>query len=154
DSLGYKRGPNGIRVADGHPMSYKVILPHSETGPGDRAFMIIQADLRQIGVQIAEQPMDDTAASNAIEAPGTKYLNFALAMWDWIPNIDPDFILSVLGCNQYGSWSDTAYCNPAYDKLYQRQGVAVNPQQRLQIVQQMQRIIYNARPYIVLTNDD
>jgi len=105
-------------------------------------------------VQITEQPMDDTAASNAIEAPGTKYLSFDLAMWDWIPNIDPDFILSVLGCNQYGSWSDTAYCNPAYDKLYQEQGVAVNPQKRLQVVDQMQQIIYNARPYIVLTNDD
>jgi len=154
DSLGYKRGPNGIRIADGHPMSYKVIFPHSETGPGDRAFLIIQNDLRQIGVQLIQQPMDDTAASNAIEAPGTKYLSFDLAMWDWIPNIDPDFILSVLGCNQYGNWSDTAYCNPTYDKLYQEQGIAVNPQQRLQIVNQMQQMIYNARPYIVLTYDD
>src|SRR5262249_37408511 len=71
DSLGYKRGANGIRVAEGHPMSYKVIFPHSETGPGDRAFLIIQNDLRQIGVQLTQQSMDDTAASNAIEAPGT-----------------------------------------------------------------------------------
>jgi hypothetical protein len=30
----------------------------------------------------------------------------------------------------------------------------VNPQQRLRIVYQMQQMIYTARPYIVLTNDD
>jgi peptide/nickel transport system substrate-binding protein len=154
DSLGYARGANGIRVADGHPMSYTVIFPHAEIGPGDRAFLIIQSDLKQIGVQLHLQPMDDTAAFNAITAPGIKYLNFDLAMWDWLPGMDPDFILSILGCNQYGSWSDSGYCNAAYDKLYQAQGVAVNPQQRLRIVYQMQQMIYTARPYIVLTNDD
>ena len=154
DSLGYKRGANGIRIANGHPMSYTIIFPHAEIGPGDRAFLIIQSDLKQIGVQISQQPMDDTAAFAAITAPNNKYLNYDLAMWDWIPNIDPDFILSILGCNQYGSWSDTGYCNHAYDKLYQQQGVAVNPHKRLQLVYQMQQIIYSARPYIVLTNDD
>jgi peptide/nickel transport system substrate-binding protein len=135
-------------------MSYTVIFPHAEIGPGDRAFLIIQSDLKQIGVQLHLQPLDDTAAFNAITAPGIKYLNFDLAMWDWIPGMDPDFILSILGCNQYGSWSDSGYCNAAYDKLYQAQGVAVNPQQRLRIVYQMQQMIYTARPYIVLTNDD
>jgi peptide/nickel transport system substrate-binding protein len=154
NQAGYKMGPNGIRIAGGHPMSYTVIFPHAETGPGDRAFQIIQSDFKQIGVQLTQKPMDDTAAFAAITAPNNKYLNFDLAMWDWIPNIDPDFILSILGCNQYGSWSDTGYCNHAYDKLYQEQGAAVNPQQRLQLVYQMQRMIYNARPYIVLTNDD
>jgi peptide/nickel transport system substrate-binding protein len=135
-------------------MSYTVIFPHAEIGPGNRAFLIIQSDLKQIGVQLHVQPMDDTAAFDAVGAPNFKYLNFDLAMWDWIPGMDPDFILSILGCNQYGSWSDTGYCNPAYDKLYQEQGVAVNPQQRRQIVDQMQQMIYNQRPYIVLTNDD
>ena len=36
-------------------------------------------------------------------APDFKYLDFDLAMWDWVPGMDPDFILSVLGCDQYGS---------------------------------------------------
>ena len=154
DSLGYARGPGGIRVANGHPMSYSVVFPHAETGPGDRAFLIIQSDFRKIGVQLSQQPLDDSAAFAAITAPGNKYLNFDLAMWDWVPNIDPDFILSVLGCHQYGNWSDTGYCNPAYDRLYQEQGVAINPQKRLQLITEMQQMIYNARPYIVLTYDD
>ncbi len=154
DSLGYARGPDGIRVADGHPMSYTVIFPHSETGAGDRAFAIIQNDFRQIGVNLIQRSMDDTAAFNAIAAPDNKYLNFDLAMWDWIPNMDPDFILMVLGCNQYGNWSDTGFCNHSYDQLYQAQGTTTNPHQRQNIVYQMQQIIANARPYIVLSYDD
>ena len=115
---------------------------------------IVQKYIRTGKVQLHLQPMDDTAAFNAITAPGIKYLNFDLAMWDWLPGMDPDFILSILGCNQYGAWSDTGYCNPAYDKLYQEQGVAVNPQKRRLIVDEMQQMIYNQRPYIVLSNDD
>ena len=68
--------------------------------------------------------------------------------------MDPDFILSILGCNQYGSWSDSGYCNHSYDRLYQQQGTATDPAKRKQIVDRMQQIIFNERPYIVLSYDD
>ena len=154
DSLGFAKGSNGIRVADGHPMSYTVIFAHAESGPGDRAFSIIQNDFHKIGVNLEQRPMDDTAAFNAVGAPGFKYLSFDLAMWDWIPGPDPDFILSILGCNQYGSWSDSGYCDHSYDRMYQRQGTILDPAQRKAVVDQMQRKIFNDRPYIVLTYDD
>jgi peptide/nickel transport system substrate-binding protein len=155
DSLGYAKGSDGIRVADGHPMAYTVIFPHAETGPGDRAFQIIQSDFLQIGVKLTQRLMDDTAAFTAITAPGeTGYLNFDLAMWDWVPLIDPDFILSVLNCNQYGGWSDTGYCNPAYDQLYQQQGITIDRNQRQQIIFQMQEMVAKDRPYIVINDND
>jgi peptide/nickel transport system substrate-binding protein len=75
-------------------------------------------------------------------------------MWDWVPLEDPDFILSVMQCNQYGSWSDSGYCNPAYDKLYEQQSATVNPQQRKQVVYQMQQMLYDQRPYIVINYQD
>ena len=154
DSLGYVKGSNGIRVADGHPMSYTVIFPHDEEGSGDRAFVIIQNDLRLIGVQLIQKPMDDSAAFDAITAPNNEYLNYDLAMWDWVPEEDPDFILSVLTCAQYGNWSDSGYCNPAYDALYGQQSAAVDPKTRLGIVYRMQQMIYNDRPYIVINYQD
>ena len=46
--------------------------------------------------------------------------DFDLAMWDWFPAADPDFILSVLTCDEWGNWSDAGYCNHDYDKLYDR----------------------------------
>lgn len=50
---GYAMGSNGIRVADGHPMSYNVIFPPDERGSGDRTFQIMQADFKKIGIQIS-----------------------------------------------------------------------------------------------------
>ena len=67
---------------------------------------------------------------------------------------DPDFILSVLTCGQYGFWNDSGYCNPAYDKLYTKQKSTTDPQERQKIVYQMQEMAYNDRPYIILSYDE
>jgi len=155
DEAGYAKGSNGIREANGHPMQYTVIFPHGETGAGSRAFAIIQNDFRQIGVKLIQRVMDDSAAFAAITAPGsTGYLDFDLAMWDWVPLEDPDFILSVMQCNQYGAWSDSGYCDPAYDRMYMQQAAAVNPAERLRLVYAMQRKLYDDRPYIVINYQD
>ena len=152
DSLGYVKASNGIRVADGNPMSYTVIFPHAESGTGDRAFQIIQQDFKQIGIQLTQKRLDDNAAWKAMYDHGD-YI-FDLAMWDWYPAADPDFILSVLTCGQYGFWNDSGYCNPAYDKLYTKQKSAVDPQQRQEVIFQMQEMAYNDRPYIILSYDE
>jgi peptide/nickel transport system substrate-binding protein len=82
-----------------------------------------------------------------------KDYDFDIAMWDWFPAADPDFILSVLTCHEYGDWNDSGYCNPQYDKLYTEQKSAVDPQARQQLIYQMQEMIANDRPYIILTYD-
>ena len=149
DQLGYKKGTNGIRVANGHPMQYQLILPSS--GASERSFEIIQHALAQIGVKITARTMDSSAAWDAIIAPNGKYLNFDLAMWDWVPLIDPDFMLSVMTCDSYNDWNDSGYCNPAYDKLYHEQARATDSATRHQVVDRMQEMVYHDKPYIVLT---
>lgn len=153
DSLGYAKGPDGIRIADGHPMAYDVIFPHDEAGAGDRAFQIIQRGLQQVGVQLTQKKMDDSAAFDAIGAPDYTYLDFDLAMWDWFPALDPDFLLAAMTCDQYGSWSDTGYCEPDYEELYRAQLRAIDPKERQAIVYQMQQMLFEDRPYIILTYD-
>ena len=51
DKLGYKRGSDGIRVADGHKMAYTVITP-TDVQSTFRTFQILQPDFRKIGVQL------------------------------------------------------------------------------------------------------
>jgi peptide/nickel transport system substrate-binding protein len=154
DQAGYKMGGNGIRVADGHPMAYNVIFPPDERGTGDRTFQILQAAFKKIGIQISQQNMDDSAAFNAISAPDSKYQTFDMAMWDWVPPVDPDFMLSVMTCQQLGNNSDSGYCSAAYDRMYQRQGTLGVQGQRRQLIWQMQQAIYSARPYIILDYPD
>ena len=154
DGAGYARGPDGIRVADGVPMSYEVIFAEDESGAGDRAFQIIKDGFAQIGVAIKQKKLDSSATWEAIYCgEDCQYRDFDLAMWDWFPAADPDFMLAALTCDSWGDWNDTGYCNPTYDALHAQQRLATDPVARKALVDQMQQIIYDDRPYIILTYD-
>jgi peptide/nickel transport system substrate-binding protein len=153
DGLGYKKGAGGIRTANGHKMSYQVITP-TDLSSVDRTFQIIQADFRKIGVQLAQKALDSSAAFDAITAPGGKYLSFDLAMWDWVALVDPDFMLSVVTCDQYNGWSDSGFCDKKYDQMYSKQQLTPDQGKRRQVVWQMQKYLYDKRPYLWLATQD
>jgi peptide/nickel transport system substrate-binding protein len=153
DQAGYKKGSDGIRRAGGHKMSYQVIAP-TDVHSIPRTFQILQPDFKKIGVQLQQRALDSTAAFDAITAPDGKYLNFDLAMWDWVALIDPDFMLSVVTCAQYGGWSDSGYCDKHYDKMYSQQQLTPNQSKRKAVVWKMQADLYKQRPYIWLAAQD
>jgi peptide/nickel transport system substrate-binding protein len=71
---------------------------------------------------------------------------------------DPDYQLSTFTCGSRSyksggevtaNLSDSFYCNPEYDKLYEQQKVTIDPAQRAEIVKQMQRMLYVDAPYVV-----
>ncbi|WP_169501797.1 ABC transporter substrate-binding protein [Kribbella catacumbae] len=154
DEAGYRPGPDGIRVAGGKPMSYEVIIPDVEGGEGERALQIVTEDFKKIGVQLKPKPADNATAFDQLTGPGKKYEQFTLSQWGWIAQRDPDFLLNGMTCAQWGSWNDTGYCDEEYDKLYDQQAAAVDDKARQAIVWQMQKMIYDARPYIVTHYDD
>jgi peptide/nickel transport system substrate-binding protein len=149
DRLGYKKGSDGIRVAGDHKMSYQVITP-TDLQTVDRTFQIMQPDFRKIGVELKQRALDSSAAFDEIGAPDYKYLDFDLSLWDWVALADPDFMLSVVTCAQYGGWSDSGYCNKAYDALYSKQQLTPEKNKRRAIVWRMQKMLYQQRPYIWL----
>jgi peptide/nickel transport system substrate-binding protein len=153
DQAGYKMGSNGLRIANGHPMSYTVIMPSDRASEyGNRSFQIIQPDFKKIGVQLNLKVLDPSAAYDALTA--NNYRNFEISMWDWYPLTDPDFMLSVLTCNSFDVWNDTGYCSKAYDNLYSAQSAAMDPAKRTQVVYQMQQMIAAAKPYLVIDYPD
>jgi peptide/nickel transport system substrate-binding protein len=153
DGLGFKRGSDGIRVADGHKMAYTVITP-TDLHSVNRSFQIIQADFRKIGVQLTQKSLDSSAAFDAITAPDTKYLNFDLAMWDWVGLPDPDFMLSVVTCAQFGGWSDSGFCDKNYDAMYAQQQVTPDLAKRRALVWKMESYLAARRPYLWLATED
>ncbi len=154
DEAGYERGSDGIRRdEEGEPMSYEVITPTGVQGV-QRSFEIIQRGLEQIGIRVTPKALDDTTAFEEILKPDSKYESFDLAMWSWVGYLDPDFVLSVTTCDQWGGWSDTGYCNEEYDRLYRQQGVTVDQEERKEIVWEMQAIHARDRPYIHLVTLD
>jgi peptide/nickel transport system substrate-binding protein len=71
---------------------------------------------------------------------------------------DPDYQLSTFTCGSrsykqggdvLANLSDSFYCNPAYDKLYDQQKVTIDPAKRTEVVKQMQKMLYDDAPYVV-----
>jgi peptide/nickel transport system substrate-binding protein len=95
-------------------------------------------------------------------AEGTLYnmwfnLEYDMFIWNWQPDVDPSFLLSVLttdeipvNSNDITAWSDCFYSNPVYDQLYDDQLGAMDPFERQGIIHEMQRIVYRDCPYICL----
>jgi len=170
DDLGYERGSDGTRVApattgenaqEAHPMEYEVITPTSTDFNVDRSFEIVQEGFAEAGVNLTQKVGGDTTASYALETDdncdgeaSTGYATFDMAMWDWVGYIDPDFMLSVVTKGQWCSWSDTGWDNPEYDEMYLRQGTLVDPEERKQLVWEMQQMIYDNFVYTQLTNHE
>ena len=168
DTLGYKRGAGGVRVApatsgkyaqSAHPMKYEIIIPTSLDFNGTRMFEIVKEGFAKLGVTATLKVGGDATASYALEtdekcdaAKSIGYSKFDIAMWDWIAGPEPDFQLSVVTKDQWCSWSDTGWDNPAYDRLYQKQGVTVDPAKRKAIIYKMQKMVYDSFVYTQLTN--
>jgi peptide/nickel transport system substrate-binding protein len=171
DKLGYKKGANGIRIAPAtkgkyaqpaHPMSYDLMTPTSTDFNVNREFQIVQEGFKAAGVKVTQKVGGDSTAAYAYEtgskcdaAKSIGYTSgFDIAMWDWAGYVDPDFMLSVVTKDQWCSWSDTGWDNPAYDKLYIQQGETTDPAKRRQIVWKMQQMVYDNFVYTQLVNEE
>jgi peptide/nickel transport system substrate-binding protein len=83
---------------------------------------------------------------------------YDLFEFGWVDEPDPDYQLSTMTCAQRSAksgnsyvagLSDSFYCNPAYDALYNQQKTQINRAQRLATVKAAQKIVYDAAPYAV-----
>jgi peptide/nickel transport system substrate-binding protein len=147
DRAGFRRGPDGIRIADGHPMAYTMLISEDNGGEGLRTGQILAADYARIGVKLTPQQTDDDTLNSALTHD--HYRTFDLGMWGWDTLVDPTYILDAMTCSQWYDNSDSGYCNPAYERLYDRQLLETNVAKRRAIVYRMQRMVFRDRPYIV-----
>ncbi|MET9261728.1 peptide ABC transporter substrate-binding protein [Amycolatopsis sp. NPDC004079] len=154
DQAGYRRGPDGVRIAGDHPMDYPIILPEDTySGAGLRSFQIIRGDFERIGIRLEPRLLDNAAANEA--AMANKSQDFAMTMWGWSGGTsDPDDTLNYLTCASQGILNDTGYCSKEWDDLYGEQGEAMNPADRHDVVNRMQQLAARERPLLVLDYPD
>jgi peptide/nickel transport system substrate-binding protein len=146
DDAGYVDTDNdGVReTPDGEPMRF-------------RLFLRSESDENQSSGEFIAQWLEDLGIETEITVGSTEELtdiwyehDFDLYVWGWGPDPDPDFILSTYTSGQCGVWSDTCYSNPEYDQLYEDQQVATSLEERQAIIAEMQQIVYDDVPEVVL----
>ena len=101
--------------------------------------------------------MDSDALTSLLLPPEggepTNLAKYDIELWGWAGNPDPNALLQIFRCDAIGGTSDSLYCNPDYDKLYDEQLKATTADARKAILAQMQNLIYDQAPYDILYYD-
>ena len=77
--------------------------------------------------------------------------DFDLAVWSWGSYYDPGQTLACFTTKAIGSLNEPFWSNAQYDALNVQQGQTIDPQKRQALIWQMQQIMYEQTPWIVLT---
>ena len=141
---------NGVRVdKQGKPIKLR-LWSRASSDSSQSAGKLIAGWFDRLGLKVVLSVMDDGAISDGIyNMKGATFTpNYDMFLWGWGGDPDPNFILSIFTSAQINSWSDCAWSDPQYDKLFLEQQTTVDPAQRADIVHQMEQIIYQQSPYI------
>ena len=137
---------DGIREDPKTHQPLELLMPASKDTVGAvEAGQLIVGYLQQIGIKVDLRPVSDAKIDDYWAAG-----NFDAYIWYWSGDPDPNYQLSIFTSSQCGGWSDGCWKDPHYDKLFQEQEGIMNRADRLKVVQEMQRYLYQQIPGIVL----
>jgi peptide/nickel transport system substrate-binding protein len=156
EAAGYKdsNGDGNREDKEGKEINLRIYFP-DDRASRPKAAQFVADWWKEIGIGVTLQSFDSDTLTNLLytpEAGGTA--DYDIELWGWGGSADPDFLLSIFTTSQIGVWSDSNYSNPAYDDLYDQQKRAASESERKEIIGQMQDMIYDDAPYIILFYDD
>jgi peptide/nickel transport system substrate-binding protein len=125
------------------------LFVRSEDKDSVTAGQFIEDWFGEAGIGLETKAISDTALTDAIYAA-----DYDMFIWGWSSDPDPDFILSVLTCDQIMGWSDTFWCNDDYSRMYQEQKEQLDIDERAATIKEMQRIAYEENPYVIFYYDN
>lgn len=147
EDAGYKDADgDGVReAADGSPLDFRLTL-RSESAEQQKMGRIIAEWWKQIGINITIDVVDSGTLTDRLYDNG----DFDMYIWTFFMDVDPTSILKIMTTGQIMSWNDSFYSNPRYDELFIQQDQEMDKNKRQAIIHEMQKIIYDDCPYIIL----
>jgi peptide/nickel transport system substrate-binding protein len=139
---------DGTVDKDGEELELRLFV-RSEDKDSVTAGQFIEDWFEEAGIGLETKAISDTALTDAIYAA-----DYDMFIWGWGSDPDPDFILSVLTCDQLMGWSDTFWCNEDYSQMYQEQKEQLDLDERAATIKEMQRIAYEENPYVIFYYDN
>ena len=152
DAAGYKdTNGDGIREDAGKPIELRLWCRAGST-PYQNVQRLVAGWFTDIGLKMEVSVMDTGALGERIldKVDGKLSPDYDIVVWGWYSDLDPGSILSYFTTAQIGSNSDCGYSNPQYDKLFAEQARTIDPTARKALIDEMQQILYQDSPYIVL----
>jgi len=154
DEAGYKMGPNGIRLdKQGKPIVLRLWATSTHL-EGQRAAKLLAGWFRQVGVDTKLAVYDSAFYNDRIwNYEGDTFVpDFDMYLWTWDGYIDPGQSLDFFTTVQIENWNELAWSNKEFDRLDDLQSTTLDPNQRAEVIKQMQQVVYEDSPEIVLTH--
>ena len=150
DEAGYvDNDGDGIREdSEGNPLEFTLTL-RADNSEEVKAGQMIAGSAADAGIKINTETVDDGVLIDKIYSG-----DFDMFIWGWGTDLDPTTILNVMTTEQIGSMSDSNYSNEEYDRLFKEQQTIMDPEERQEVVWEMQKILYEEAPYIILFYDN
>jgi peptide/nickel transport system substrate-binding protein len=149
DAAGYRdRNGDGVREGpDGKVLNLRFSV-RSDNAREVKAGQMIQGYLKDVGIATRLSTVDDGALQDSIN--GADYDMF---IWGWGGDVDPTTLLAILTTDQIGGNNEPRWSDPEYDDLVKRQASILDAKERKTMVDEAQRLAYEAAPYIILAYD-
>jgi peptide/nickel transport system substrate-binding protein len=155
EAAGYTLDANGKRLdKDGKPISLRLVTPNTDDNY-TKAAQFIESWYGELGIDLSTQVLDSSTVGEIVLPPeaGDEYkADYDIELWGWAGNPDPSALLDIFQCEQIGNTSDSQYCNPEFDRLYELQ-LTQSGAERAATLAEMQNLIYDEAPYDILFYD-
>jgi len=146
DSLGFKRGPDGIRVTpNGTKLSFRLFFTAGDL-PRLRASEIVKEQLKRIGVEIIPQALDSPTLREML----TVRYDFDLTWFGHATGPDPDrlYVYYHGSAIQPGNWNYIRYNNSEVNRLWDLSRVTTDPNKRAEIFREIEKLVMEDAPVI------
>jgi peptide/nickel transport system substrate-binding protein len=153
DAAGYPLDASGKRLdKEGKPISLRLYMPDSDENYAKSA-EFIKDWYGQLGIAVQTQVFDsDTLTDLLLPPEGGGTAKYDIELWGWAGNPDPNGLVSVFRCEEIGNLSDSLYCNPEFDRMYEEES-KLSGDARKAVLAEMQNLIYDEAVYDILFYD-
>ncbi|MEM0472658.1 MAG: ABC transporter substrate-binding protein [Sulfolobales archaeon] len=146
DSLGFKRGPDGIRVTpNGTKLSFRLYFTAGDLARM-RASEIVKEQLKKIGVEIIPQSYESPTLRELLTV---KY-DFDLTWFGHATGPDPDrlYVYYHGSAIRPGNWNYIRYNNSEVNRLWDLSRVTIDPNERARLFREIEKIVMEDAPVI------
>lgn len=154
DALGATRGPNGVRVLDGKPMSFELLVQSTSTDRLRSAELIRDMfDAVGVSVKISSLDGDSVTAKVWPNYDIREGRNYDMSMWGWSAPVmlSSGFIAQLVDSDPAdGSLNIVGFSDPATDQVLDELRAAPTLDGRAEAVTTLQQRIADQLPFVTL----
>ena len=154
DELGATPGDDGIRVLDGEPLDFELLV-YADNPTRIRTAELVAEQLAEVGIGITVSPLDAETVDEQVW-PGfdvSNGRNYELAMWGWSPPVQLDagrFGSLVHSDPAIGGFNVVGLADADTDALVDEMNAASDADSREAAIGALQERIAELRPFVML----